>query len=409
MLNQLYVFGSNGEAQLGIPAAETVSTPTLISNPRFAPEMLKSVRSGDNHTLFQLHDGTIYVVGDNRKGQLLPIEGEEDGHVQRVDEPILLHSGIQVRSEDAEQLEYHHVAATCEVTAYTIYDPSTNTTQIFTQGTGHWGELGRGDGITTTLMSSPTSKDDMQSLEHMAPSKLPTLPGRVIDLAAGVWHFLAILSTGEVYAWGKSRHGQLGPSLSSSPRIWTPTLIPRSDIPFAPVHAVAGKDFTMLFGASGTGESILLGSKKSFEASGLPGPEELKNWKSVHVTWHAVFVLLETGELKAWGRHRLWQLIPEGLPRLEQVVTGSEHVLGLTLDGRLVSWGWGKHGNCGNLEELRGEGRVGAEDTVSGVWNEINMREDGAKSVDKVVKLGAGFCTSFVVMSDADEVDLPSR
>ena len=31
----------------------------------------------------------------------------------------------------------------------------------------------------------------------------------------------------------------------------------------------------------------------------------------------------------------------------EKVLSGSEHCLGLDVDGNVYSWGWNEHGNCG--------------------------------------------------------------
>ena len=116
-------------------------------------------------------------------------------------------------------------------------------------------------------------------------------------------------------------------------------------------------------------------------------PPHIKNWKQIGATWNAIFVLFDDGHLTAWGKDNLWELVPKGLPLIEKMAVGSEHVLALTKDGKLISWGWGKHGNCGNMEGLRD--RV-ENDMVNGFWNTIDIP-------GRIVFVGAGFCTSFVL------------
>ena len=55
MVHQLWGFGSNGEGQLGegIPVAYIIDKPTLLPSQSFI-QSIKSVKSGDNHTLFLL-------------------------------------------------------------------------------------------------------------------------------------------------------------------------------------------------------------------------------------------------------------------------------------------------------------------------------------------------------------------
>lgn len=36
---------------------------------------------------------------------------------------------------------------------------------------------------------------------------------------------------------------------------------------------------------------------------------------------------------------------------MEKIVVGSEYVLVLIRDGKVLVWGWGEYGNCGLFEE----------------------------------------------------------
>ncbi|KAF1947886.1 RCC1/BLIP-II [Clathrospora elynae] len=356
MPHQLYVFGSNGECQLGIPAAEIVSTPTLVPTPP-PLEDVTAIRSGDNHTLFLNKNGSIFGVGDNRKGQL-----GSWAKLSRVNIFKQVHNGA-----------FSLIAATCESSAYVI--PSMDRTQgsVRTDGSGQWGELGRGNDVTSVVYA----------IFDPAPFIPIASSGRVIDLAAGVWHYVAIVDDGSVYGWGKARLGQLGEELSG--KVTVPTKI--EGIPFKPAKVVCGKDFTYLVGDPSTGEHTLLGRDKFNIISNMPA--DVKGWKDIGATWHAIFVLFDGGSLIAWGKENMWQLLPPNLPPLDKIAVGSDHILALTKDRKLISWGWGKHGNCGDLSKIEHEVK---NDMVSGFWSEIDIP-------GQVEMIGAGFCTSFVVVS----------
>jgi protein ATS1 len=351
MNHQLYVFGSNGECQLGIPAAEIVNMPTLVPNTLtrgrwdIPLDGLAAIRGGDNHTLLHNRDGRVFGAGDNRKGQL-----KSGGKKLRFDRFNLVGSVTSF------------IAATCESSAYLIhYTWGSDESWAKVNGSGQWGELGT---FTRTLDKNPNQ-----------------LPFKAVDFAAGVWHYVAIMLDGSVYGWGKARHGQLGDKLSG--KVTEPTKI--EDMPFRPRNVVCGKDFTYFVGDPATGQHTLLGKDKFNIISNMP--DDVKGWKDIGATWHAIFVLFEDGILTAWGKENMWQLLPPNLPLLDKIAVGSDHILAVTKDGKLISWGWGKHGNCGDLTKLEIEVK---NDMVSGFWNEIDVH-------GKIELIGAGYCTSFVV------------
>lgn len=357
-MRKLYVFGSNGEGQLGegIPIADIVSKPTALPyNPCF--ENVKAIRSGDNHTLFLSDDESVSGIGDNRVGQL--VIGDQRPRVDRLEK---LEDGVSF------------CAATCESSAFVSFYGAHSI--ILTLGRGQWGELGRGDqedmggfGDSESLLSDPY------------------LHGDIADFAAGVWHYVAVMTDGSVFGWGKARLGQLGDKLSN--KVSTPTKI--ENISFKPIKVVCGKDFTYLVGDSSTGEHMVLGKDKFNIISAMPS--DIKGWKDVGATWHAIFVLFEDGRLTAWGKENMWKLLPPNLPLIEKIAVGSDHILALTKDNKLISWGWGKHGNCGDLSNIQHEVK---NDMISGFWNEIDIP-------GQIRSIAAGYCTSFVITEDKEE------
>lgn len=378
MSHQLWVFGSNGEGQLGegIPPADIVSKPTLLPQlPLFRD--IKAIRCGDNHTLFLLNDDSVIGIGDNRQGQLDPSNELE---------PRLVTGEAAPRITRFAELRKHLsiCAAACQSSAFVDSHGGTYST-ILTQGCGRWGELGRGseEGMAGYDHSSITWNEDR-------------LPGEVIAFAAGVWHYIAVLADGSVHGWGKARLGQLGERLRllNEGKVPRPAMI--EDIPFKPARVVCGKDFTYLVSESSTGEHTILGKDKFNIISGMP--PDVKGWKDVGATWHSIFVLFDNGRLAAWGKENMWKLLPVDLPPIDKISVGSDHILALTEDGKLISWGWGKHGNCGDLTEIKD--KVGKNAMISGFWNEITIP-------GQVRKIAAGYCTSFVI-TEVDE-DEPSQ
>ncbi|PSN66833.1 RCC1/BLIP-II [Corynespora cassiicola Philippines] len=365
----LYTFGSNGESQLGTPAAEIVPTPQLalaLSTP------LDSIHGGDNHSLLLTPSGVIYAAGDNTKGQL----GLSPAQTPRL-------PAFQQRYE-----RISFAAATCTTSAYVINRSPDQAPLLITEGTAQWGELGRGPDTTNTE-SHPTTHSQA-NFPHTEPLPI-SLPSPVRALAAGAWHYVALLSDNTLWGWGKSRNGQLGPSLTSTPKLPTPTRLPALD--FAPAAIACGKEFTYLVASPKDGRHALLGADRFGLVSRMP--PHVRGWKKVGATWNAVFVLFDDGRVVGWGKENLWRAVPEGLPFVEDMAVGSEHVLAVVRgEGgvrRVVSWGWGKHGNCGEIESMGCR-----NDMVDGVWNEIQVGEEG----DVVEGIGAGFCTSFVLVKN---------
>ncbi|KAJ4993859.1 RCC1 repeat-containing protein C10F6.04 [Stagonosporopsis vannaccii] len=353
MVYQLWVFGSNGEGQLGegIPAADIVNKPTLLPNQSFFRN-IKTIKTGDNHTLFLLDDGAVFGVGDNRVAQL---SAEPDAPRQ---------------VNQFRRLGGHVALCAATSTTSALISDHGNPRSFLTQGQGQWGELGRGDILSTNAE------------DHAAVPWTDTyLHGEPIDFAAGVWHYAVVMATGAVYGWGKARLGQLGPN--SNDKVTEPTKIEVTS--FKPARVLCGKDFTYLVSDRSTGEHKVLGRDKFNIISGMP--PDVKGYKDVGATWHAIFVLFDDGNLIAWGKENQWKLLPPNLPPIDEIAVGTDHILAITKEGKLISWGWAKHGNCGDLSNLRQDVK---NDMISGFWNEIDIP-------GKITKIAAGYCTSFVV------------
>lgn len=240
--------------------------------------------------------------------------------------------------------------------------------EIFTTGFGSKG--GKGTGGILSL------SEDSQKLHDWLPPYVQEQ--EVVILAGGVDHSVLVLSNGQVFGWGNGRKGQLGhpAEIVRSPRQF-------QKLKFPVTRAVCGREFTYLVGSDG--RHTILGSNKH----GIQSPDFTKTLtipKTIAASWGSLFVLDSSGQIKSWGRNDHGQLAPPNLPPIAQIAAGSEHVVALTegslmQSGKVISWGWGEHGNCGAEIDENG-------DIKKGTWNEIHTHHS-------VLGVGAGCATSF--------------
>lgn len=342
--------GSNGSGQLGISHFDDAFAPTEVTGPTCIGSV-RTIAAGGNHTLL-LSGEQVYAAGENGDGRcnIRPSPtalNQRFAQYQQTPGPL---------SSDGWKLCAATWAASTLVS---------NQNEVFTCGTGNRGELGQGDGITRST--------ELCKIPDFPPTGL-----EIVDVAACMSHTVAVLSNGDVYAWGSGRKGQLG-----SPAIdcWKPRRI--QDIPFKAVRATCGRDFTYIVGRPDFGLHVILGADKWQVRS--DAPNNVLNWKQIGASWGSIFILLQNGDLLSWGRDDHGQLSPSGLPSIEHIAIGSEHALALTTSGTVLAWGWGEHGNCGQPTDTDGD--------VKGRWNELSAPK-------QCLFIGAGCATSWIVCKD---------
>lgn len=302
-------------------------------------------------------------------GEICICGGGELSHSANVGLPTTkslerLHEGL---SEDATTNGMRGCVVQVSATWCATFSLYTNGS-IVVVGEGSSGELGLGERVTR-ILSPALIKSFLPEDEDIA------------HIASGMAHTAAITSSGNVWAWGKGRKGQLGEPAED---VWEPRRI--KGISFPVVRAVCGKDFTCVIGSHATGEVAVLGPNRN-DRFGLRehAPKSVSQWKSIAASWGSVYILKQDGDIVAWGRDDHGQLPPAGLPPVEVIAAGSEHCLALTKTGKVLAWGWGEHGNCGKDTDQTGDVKPG--------WNEITV--DG-----KVRAVFAGCATSFVDTTD---------
>lgn len=349
----LYAFGSNAAGQLGIGHKDDCSVPTCCKSnicPSALYGPLVKVAASGSHTLVLHSNGRVSISG---------ITTDQSSDLFR----ILDLKGTPPQLLTKKDHEFKLCSATWEGSILIdVYD------LIYTFGSGSKGELGRG--LNYIVSESSCLPLDTKFLPYGT---------SITDLASGLQHTVIVLSNGEVYGWGNGRKGQLG-----EPRglVFKPRKI--EGLNFQVVRAVCGREFTYLVGNPGKGQHVILGLDKYLIRS--HAPDAVQGWKDIGASWGSIFVLDQSKKLLSWGRNDHGQLPSENLPAIHKMAVGSEHVLALTIDGKVLAWGWGEHGNCGPDTDKDGD--------VKSRWNEIKAPK--ADEAPAIIGIGSGYATSWL-------------
>jgi alpha-tubulin suppressor-like RCC1 family protein len=244
----------------------------------------------------------------------------------------------------------------------------TSTGQLYAFGENDDGQLGNETNLEDIFAANPTAT-------------LVTLPGEdgpVTQAAAGSTFSLAITTTGQLYAFGNNRQGQLGnttnfETVEPNP---TPTLVTLPELS-APVAQVAAGGFFSL-AATTTGQLYAFGEnfdgQLGISPTGVdaptptlvPLPEAAGAVTAIAAGYSFSLVATSSGELYAFGENDHGQLgnadndrplephptptlvtLPGEVGPVTQVAAGSDHSLALTSSGQLYTFGWNRFGQLG--------------------------------------------------------------
>uniref|UniRef100_A0A673N6U2 Probable E3 ubiquitin-protein ligase HERC3 n=1 Tax=Sinocyclocheilus rhinocerous TaxID=307959 RepID=A0A673N6U2_9TELE len=182
-------WGSSASGQLGIGASEA-----FVFEPRsccmFDGKGLKEVVCGSQHSLFLLHDGSVYACGSNSCGQLGHDKG---GWRPACDVPT---NRLRICIDFfrlIKKLCEHRISQVMCGNQHCI--ALSKDGQLFVWGENSSGQLGLGKGEPSTL----------------SPQTLRSLCGiPLTQISAGGDHSFALSLSGAVFGWGKNSAGQLG-------------------------------------------------------------------------------------------------------------------------------------------------------------------------------------------------------
>ncbi|RLU21926.1 hypothetical protein DMN91_006305 [Ooceraea biroi] len=338
---------------MGLPDIETIpetGAVFTIGRSRFADNVashffirkdpIVTIECGDEHSAVVCQTGRLFVFGSNDWGQL------GLGHKNHISKP----SCVKILKPE----KVTHVACG---RAHTLI--CTGAQKIFACGSNQEGQLGRESSAIGDSSSSPILVYDC----GLAGS-------RIVQVAAGSHHSMALTSGGEVVAWGSNLEGQLGLS-GISGLVNKPTKVPIpepvKEISVGYYHSAFLTESGLVY-VCGESESGKLGIDVNFSTQVAPKQMQLPI-PAVHVVCggHHTLVLAENGNIYCSGSNASGQLgmgtnvveihTPKLLPRgalqderIVKIACGESHSAILTESGKFFTCGDGRHGKLG-LEE----------------------------------------------------------
>jgi len=338
----VYAWGSNDNGQLGDGSTTARSSPVAVSLP--AGVRIVQVAAGLFHSLALAADGTAYAWGYNYSGQL--------GNNSTTDSPTPVAVGLGAMPTGTKLVQVaagnrHSLALAADGTAYAW-------------GSNGFGQLGNG-GTGSTLVPAAVT--------------MPT-GVRFVQVTTGQNHSLALAADGTAYAWGGNGNGQLGNNSTTDSS--TPVAVSLGAMPAGTklVQLAGGDSHSLALAADGTayawgyngyGE---LGNSTNTKSStpvavspgAMPAGTRLAQLASGSLADHSL-ALAADGTLYAWGFNADGELgnnstdnspvpvvpqLPDQALGYQQAAAGNSHSLGLRADGTAYAWGWNYSGQLGN-------------------------------------------------------------
>jgi alpha-tubulin suppressor-like RCC1 family protein len=302
----LAAWGCNTYGQLGNNSTSDSNIPVAVyRGGALAGKTAVLVASGANHNLALCDDGTLVAWGNNKYGQL--------GNGSTTN------SFVPVRVITTGVLAGKRIAAIA-AGAYFSMALCTDGT-LATWGENYSGQLGNGSHTTSPLNAGVPVPVQVNRAGVLSGKK-------VIAIAAGYIHALALCADGSIAAWGNGQDGQLG--IGTYTNVDQPVWVNRTG-------ALAGK--TVVGIAAGKEHSLALCADGTVVAWGNNATNQLGNntvpsTGSVTMSPVPVPVLTTSGALagKTIGR----------------VLAAREHNLAFASDGILAAWGNASNGRLGN-------------------------------------------------------------
>ncbi|XP_066534817.1 probable E3 ubiquitin-protein ligase HERC3 [Hoplias malabaricus] len=201
-------WGSSAWGQLGLCDSEVA-----VLEPRccrmFDCMGLREVACGAQHSLFLLHDGSVYTCGSNSHGQL--------GHEKPGTKPEL------VVALDAQKI----AGVACgETHSLAVNEQG----QVFAWGSGEGGQLGLG----TVEESVRVPRLIKKLCEH-----------RISQVMCGNHHCIALSRDGQLFTWGQNSSGQLGLGKGEPSSLSPQPLKSLCGIPLAQISAGGDHSFAL--------------------------------------------------------------------------------------------------------------------------------------------------------------------
>lgn len=313
------------------------------------------VAAGLNHSLALDSMGQVWAWGDNSYGQLgISNDVLENGV-----------SSLTYPKRILENLTYTDTTGVVRPLSFTYVAAGDNFSlavdnlgRVWSWGDNAFHQLGRGNDTTvegssyrpgmvitnmtgvTTLLGTVTEVKEYE--RELADGSIEitaiTVQDRIVAVAAGTNHAVALSASGIVYAWGDNTYGQLGyndrhTTVSKVARQMTKGASPSSSSYVEEVVSItAGADFTAVMTSNGTVYSV--------------GRNDKGQMGDTYETNRLSFIKVLEGEKRN-------EYDPDNhyFDKAVDIRAGANHIVALRVDGSIYAWGEGGLGQIGQMPE----------------------------------------------------------
>ena len=162
--------------------------------------------------------------------------------------------------------------------------------------------------------------------ENYGQTSVPTGLSRVVAVAAGTWHSLALKNDGTVVGWGRNDYGQASPPSG-----------------LGGIIAIAAGDYHSM-ALRGDGTLVPWGRNNVGQ---LNVPAGLTGVVAISAAINHNLALKSDGTVVGWGKNDFGQATPPlGLSNVTAISAGGAHSLALKDDGTVVGWGLNDYGQA---------------------------------------------------------------
>ncbi|KFZ11028.1 hypothetical protein V502_07796 [Pseudogymnoascus sp. VKM F-4520 (FW-2644)] len=406
----IYVCGDGESGELGLgPLPINGKKPTSVKRPRLNPLLSAStagvvqIAAGGMHCVALTHDQQVLTWGVNDDGAL--------GRDTTWEAPTRDIDGV-FDSEDSDDESYlnpkesmptaipqESFSAIPGLFVQVVALDSASFALTSTGSVYGWGTFRANDGILGFTTASAKTKNPEKKFQR-TPIPIPSLT-KIVSLAAGNNHILALDTAGHVFSWGTPEQSQLGRRLPRS-RITALTPAPVALPPIAQIACGAYHSFAVAedgklyaWGANNFGQTGVPSSRADANAI-IPSPtvvEALGGYtiRDIAGGEHHSLACTQEGQVLIWGRCDDSQagmdlstlpgdnlvfdargrprilaptLIP-GLSFVAAVAAGIDHSFAVTSHGTAYSWGFSENYRTGlgtdetvGTPTLVGEGKI---------------------------------------------------
>ncbi|NP_001088703.1 uncharacterized protein LOC495967 [Xenopus laevis] len=350
---RLFAWGANSYGQLGLGTTQDSLLPQLVTGFPNHETVIKSISAGGGHSAAVTDAGHVYVCGQNSEGQLGLNHTTDVTHfslcpgtltlrVSKVacgwdftliltDSGELLSCGANTYSQLGRAGEERScIPRPLDIQKRKVLDVAAGLRHVLAL-TDNGQIFQWGSGLASHARRFSQQKPIPAVYSSTEPCAVPGMNGICGKMvAAGSYHCVALSDAGDVYVWGSNKHGQL---LHSDPFLLHPHRVQAHLFLGERIVAVVS-GWTHLVAQTDTGKVFTWG-RANYSQLGRPPNSE---GTGLHET---VLQGISANQLPAW--------IPS-LTGSSQVACGSEHNLAVC-GGLLYSWGWNEHGMCGNGSE----------------------------------------------------------